>query len=181
MPVSDSPAATKPTRPFSVVVSSLVVTGMGLFLCAAGAPAAVLFLVQSESVAVAATGRPHDEFLIIGPPLASIMQYDVQFGMGLGLLGLTCLASGLGGWLRRPWARTTSQLAMGAMVLYWLAAGIVVALSVRAPAGGGPVGTVFMMFFRVAALAVGVAWGAFTAVPIWLLKRRDARQWFGAA
>ena len=165
--------AAKASRPLSVVVAAILVFAMGLFETVVVASVAFGTLMNTAPTGVGS----RDEFEPFGQPMTWLMEHSVLLVALQATIGLAALAGGAGLWVRRPWARRTSQITMGGLVTLWLGVGIVTAASFVMPTDAGPVGAVVGGAFRVGAMGVSAIWALVTGVPIWLLERREVKHW----
>jgi hypothetical protein len=120
-------------------------------------------------------GPPHAP----GPAFADWMfRHSVPLGatqLACGILTITC---GLGVRSREPWSRRAGQVVMSLWAVADVALAIAMATMVGAPAGSRALVGAFFVLWRGTALAAGLMWSIAAGVPVWLLERRDVRDWF---
>lgn len=156
-----------PRRPSIAMIACLLVVAWGLLESLAAALGVLASLIQTATPnmsGLGVAGWMFEHFRIL-----AISQ------LSLGVITLGC---GAAAWAGRKWARRASQALMVLWAFLFCALGVAMAVSVTGFSGAGPLGTSFFWFWRATALLAGITWGAFAALPAWLLGREDVRRWF---
>jgi hypothetical protein len=88
----------------------------------------------------------------------------IVFGLGLGI-----------GW---SWSRRASQIIMGLWAVAFALLAVAMATMVDGLAGPHPLVRVFFAFWLAMALVTGLMWATAAALPVWMLERPAATEWF---